>query len=369
MKTILAFICIHISFIACCQFSFRIDGTAPSSLNGKELILTISDRYSKQPFETTIVTIVKENKFFFQGKINKYSEWGYITMGKGQLLYLVVDTGISKMHILPTSKNSKTYKNKLSNTNIVNSPSNVLLKQIGDSISSYYIRFGRKGSQNNIIDISPDKRRELNLLQLKLLKQNPTFFYSLVHLYRLPIDMLENYSILLETFNSFSKNIRASPLGKEYGEKLQLAKSTAAGNPVPQFTAKTNNDSTFFNNLLSGKNYLLIFGATWCGPCKTYYPALQKMHDKYSLKGLKFVSVNLHDDKQEWLKQISLYKQNWTHVSELVKWNKSAISYLFNVRALPKYILVSNNGIILYNSDQIDDPDFEKLENIINDLD
>lgn len=47
----------------------------------------------------------------------------------------------------------------------------------------------------------------------------------------------------------------------------------------------------------SGKALLVNFWATWCVPCRTEIPALNRLHDKYP--EVRFVGINLDDPENE----------------------------------------------------------------------
>ena len=46
----------------------------------------------------------------------------------------------------------------------------------------------------------------------------------------------------------------------------------------------------------SGKVVLVDFWASWCGPCKASFPALNRLHEKYASKGLVIIGVGVDDD-------------------------------------------------------------------------
>ena len=46
---------------------------------------------------------------------------------------------------------------------------------------------------------------------------------------------------------------------------------------------------------LEGKVLLVDFWASWCGPCKTSFPALDKLHAEFEPRGLRMVGVSVDE--------------------------------------------------------------------------
>ena len=66
-----------------------------------------------------------------------------------------------------------------------------------------------------------------------------------------------------------------------------------------------------------------------------------------------------------WQQQIVQYKQSWINVSELKEWSNSDIAHLFNITAIPFYLLINKEGTIMYNSFELHDFDCRQLEKYI----
>lgn len=163
---------------------------------------------------------------------------------------------------------------------------------------------------------------------------------------------------ILATLENFSERVRNSELGTRlYNEKLALITNTELskiGSKVLEFNVTDIDNNNFNNRALKGQNYLIVFSATWCGPCQEQLPRLKKLYEKYKGQGLKVIYFNNDDDVVRWKKHVKANKLEWINVSERLKPTISKIQKSFGVYAIPACILVDKNGIISYNSDQMD---------------
>lgn len=220
------------------------------------------------------------------------------------------------------------------------------------------------------LKIPTDLHEQIRRAQLERLEAYPNDFGSLLYLYTLsridakPSSAKEN----LEVLAKFSEDVRNSSLGKElyaYETNLISNKTSASvGNEVHTFKVTDVNNKLFSNHSLKGQPYIIVFSATWCGPCQKQLPQLIKLYQTYKRRGLKVIYFNDDDNILRWKEHISRNKLTWINVSERLKPAVSKIPKSFGVYSIPTCLVVNKKGIITYNSDQ-SDPLLGHLESFI----
>jgi thiol-disulfide isomerase/thioredoxin len=346
------------------QHPFILKGNAPATLNGKKIILIIQDDYSANKFKNKDVTIVKNGTFSFSDTILNPCEKAMImTETPGNFFYFVIEGGETLITVKTLPKGWPLYRNKLSNSEIKNSIANDLSQQTTKLINHYFQTFARPTpEEKRILDLDADKKEELWNKELDLVRQAEAMHYSLIRLYELLNQRRSGIHLVKDALSKLPDHLQESKLGKELNTKIEAIQSIMAGSPVPHFTIETDKGSFFSDTLLMGKPYLIVFGATWCVPCKEKYPFLKTLYNRYHDQGFEIVSVNLDEKKETWLQQIKTYHLSWIQISELKKWEESEMIRLFSIRYIPFYLLVDKKGMILYNPEELQDPENKKLE-------
>ncbi len=95
---------------------------------------------------------------------------------------------------------------------------------------------------------------------------------------------------------------------------------------------------------LKGQVILLDFWASWCGPCKSSFPAMEDLNKKYAGKGLTIVAVSV-DEKQENMQRFL----NTANVSfTVVRDARQKLVAAANIRAMPTSFLIDRSGKIRF---------------------
>lgn len=347
-----------------CSYSqtFVLEGTTPSKLNGVRIDLIISEIYDQSRHETKYSTKVEAGRFTISGSLRNPTTSATLSSSNHGFYLCAIDTGVNIITVRPLPAKTPFYKNQLSNAVMEKSISNTVCREIADMQNNFFVKNGKPSPSNkNIIVLDSSAKAQMARQELAILKQNNAVYYSLVYLYQLYLQHNRSLNHLKEVFQSFTDSIKATPLAQELADLMKKSEDVLVGKQVPPMVLIDTLGNNISPEFLKGKNYLLAFGATWCKPCKKNYPLLRELYARYKDSNFEIISINLDENKTEWLRQIRQFELTWTHVSELKPWKENQNSKTFEVHYLPLYILVDRNGKMVYNSMQSKDYGGSKL--------
>lgn len=118
-----------------------------------------------------------------------------------------------------------------------------------------------------------------------------------------------------------------------------LAVAPPAG-PAPAFKLDSMAGKPVSLDQYKGQVVMINFWASWCGPCRTEMPILEKLHAKYKAMGFTMIGVNVEPDSQlaaNWLKS--------TPVTFPILFDtKSEVSKLYQVQGMPSTVIIDRKG-------------------------
>lgn len=121
------------------------------------------------------------------------------------------------------------------------------------------------------------------------------------------------------------------------------AQATEVGQLAPQFTlpALKSNSPTELKQF-TGKVIYLDFWASWCAPCKTSFPLLNKLHQKLKAQGFEVIAVNLDEDKALGEKFLQEVPVDFTVLRDASgEWADK-----FVVDSMPTSFIIDKNGVV-----------------------
>lgn len=94
----------------------------------------------------------------------------------------------------------------------------------------------------------------------------------------------------------------------------------------------------------SGKVLLVDFWASWCGPCKESFPCLNRLHARYSGKGLVILAIGVDEDAAKH----KAFAEKQKAAFPLVHDATHTAAAFFKVPTMPMSYLVDRKGVIRY---------------------
>ncbi len=113
--------------------------------------------------------------------------------------------------------------------------------------------------------------------------------------------------------------------------------------PAPHFVARTLDGERLTNELLKGKIVLIEFWATWCPPCKSDEPVLDRLSNEFAKDGLVVLAVNMGEPKRK----VKKYLETAARSSQkIVLAEDTTLAAICEARTYPEYVLIDRDGKI-----------------------
>jgi thiol-disulfide isomerase/thioredoxin len=117
------------------------------------------------------------------------------------------------------------------------------------------------------------------------------------------------------------------------------------GTYAPDWTLKSPDGEMHSLGDYRGRIVLIDFWATWCLPCQRAMPGLQKLHEKYSGKGLVVLGVNSMEKDGD---PMTMMKSKGLTYTLLI--DGDAVARDYGVVGLPTLYVINTDGKIIYRN-------------------
>ncbi len=113
--------------------------------------------------------------------------------------------------------------------------------------------------------------------------------------------------------------------------------------PLPHFVAKTMDGERITTESVKGKVLLLEFWATWCQPCKSDEPVVEKLTKEFEKDGLIVLAVNMGEPRRK----VKKYLENSPRSAKMVLAEDTTLAAICDANAYPMYVAVNRDGDVV----------------------
>jgi thiol-disulfide isomerase/thioredoxin len=109
---------------------------------------------------------------------------------------------------------------------------------------------------------------------------------------------------------------------------------------------------------------MIVFWASWCGPCKQEIPSLKKIAGKFKSDNFRMVSVSIDVDKSQWQSAVDQQQMPWQQLCIEHK-DLSRLKAQYNLNAIPQVYFINNKGQMVGKTIWFDTANETKFAQII----
>ncbi len=134
------------------------------------------------------------------------------------------------------------------------------------------------------------------------------------------------------------------------------------GDKAPEFTITTLDGKVFNTKELKGKTIYLNFFATWCGPCMKEIPHVEK-EIWQTIKNENFVMLAI--GREHSIEEMKKFKADKKLTMPIAADPKREVYSLFAPQNIPRNIVISKNGTVLWNKHGFEEGEFNEMIELI----
>jgi len=172
-----------------------------------------------------------------------------------------------------------------------------------------------------------------------IIKDNPYSFYLLMKINQNKLRYSK--SELKEIINYFDQDVKGSRLGQQL--KAHIENTLDPGENTRPLSLVSSLGERKDNINSSAQLNMLIFWASWCGPCRDEIPQLKELYKSVKDKNFYMASISTDKSDAPWLTALKQENMTWDQFRVDEK-DRIKIFALYSYSAIPLVVFTDKNG-------------------------
>ena len=203
-----------------------------------------------------------------------------------------------------------------------------------------------------------DKAIEIALESVLNGKDSPEIVKLMQEIYARKINKEISYENLTADQKKKFESMLAETMAKKIEKIKNQLKESRLNAASIDFSLKDINGNSVTLGEMKGKVVVLDFWATWCGPCKSSFPYLQKVFEKYKdNQNVKIFAINSWERQDNYSAQVEnaksfLSKNNYTFPVLIDEKNEDQFVVIskYEVEGIPTKFIIDKKGLIAWKN-------------------
>jgi len=129
---------------------------------------------------------------------------------------------------------------------------------------------------------------------------------------------------------------------------------------LPQLSSETMNTLSQYR----GKVIYLDFWASWCAPCRTSFPLLEKLYQENKDKGFTLVAINMDEEVEAANRFLKTYPATF----DILRDAKGQWADTYGVETMPTSFIIDKKGVVRQVHSGFAKDDIVDIEEMVNKL-